>query len=165
MFIDKIKKICNENKRVAMFVDMDGTIVEYRIFNDDRQLIEIHEATLSDENPIIPIIENLKEINKIENIDLYILSLAKTIKIKEEKKRWLRKYMDFIKEENWIILTKENGEYDSDNRDYIKGRKMNEKSSQYDFFILLDDDHKILKNTMNILKENVKVFHISSALI
>lgn len=165
MFLDKIKSICNENKRVAMFIDMDGTIVEYRIFNNESQLIEIHETTLIDEKPIIPIIEILREINKIENIDLYILSLAKTRKIKEEKKIWLRKYVDFVKEENWIILSKENGEYDSYNRDSIKGEEMNEKLGQYDFLILLDDDHKILKNTMNILKENVKVFHISSALI
>ena len=31
-FLEKINKICRENKKVAMFIDMDGTIVEYLIY-------------------------------------------------------------------------------------------------------------------------------------
>lgn len=164
MFIDRIKEICKENKRSAMFIDMDGTIVEYRIFDGEKQIIEAHEQLLN-EKPITPILETLKEINKIENIDLYILSLAKTTKIKEEKKLWLRKYVGFIKEENWILLSKEEGEYNSENRNYIKGEKMKEKLSEYDKVILLDDDHKILKQANNDIGDNGFVFHISSALI
>ena len=126
MFLDKIKEICSKNKKVAMFIDMDGTILEYRIFAGESQVIKAHEELLN-EKPVTPIIEVLKEINKIDNIDLYILSLAKTTKIKEEKKVWLRKYVSFIKEENWILINKENGEYNSENRNYIKGEKIKEK--------------------------------------
>ncbi len=32
IFYNKIEKICKENKKVAMFIDMDGTIVEYTVF-------------------------------------------------------------------------------------------------------------------------------------
>ena len=31
-FYNTIKKICNEKSKVVMFIDMDGTIVEYLIY-------------------------------------------------------------------------------------------------------------------------------------
>ena len=112
MFIDTIKKICNEYNRVAIFIDMDGTIVEYKIYEGEKQLIEAHEDLLN-EKPVLPIIDILKEINEIQNIDLYILSLAKNTKIKEKKKEWLNKHVSFINASNWIIINKETGEYNS----------------------------------------------------
>ncbi len=41
--------------------------------------------------PIECIIETLKEINDIPNIDLYILTLAKSLKILKEKARMVKK--------------------------------------------------------------------------
>ena len=163
MFIDEIKKICSNNKKVAMFVDMDGTIVEYRVFLDDKKLLEAHKSFF-DEKPVMPIINILKNINDIENIDIYILSLSKSSKIKDEKKHWLEKYVPFIKEDKWIILDKEKGEYNSENRDFIKYEQMINKQDYYDYIILLDDDHKILKETKKRLKNNGEVFHVSSIL-
>ena len=141
MFIDEIKKICSNYNRVAFFIDMDGTIVEYKVFENENELVEAHKNLL-DEKPLLPIINILKEINKLPNIDLYILSLAKNTQIKEEKKQWLNKYASFIKPNNWIILNKE-----------------------YDYEILLDDDHKILKVAKQNLQKKGKVFHISSTLV
>mgnify|MGYP000626898601 FL=1 len=60
--------------------------------------------------PLKNVIDVLEEISKINNIEMYILSLSKTKKITEKKKIWLKKYVPFIKEENWIILTKEIGD-------------------------------------------------------
>lgn len=164
MFIDTIKDICSKNDRVAMFIDMDGTIVEFRIYDDEEQLIKAHE-NLINEKPVMPIINVLKEINKIENIDLYILSLSKKTKIKEEKIEWLSKYMSFIPKDNWIILDKELGEYNSENRNQVKYKQIEKKLKVYDYAILLDDDNKILKETKENLKNKGDVFHISSALI
>ena len=42
---------------------------------------------------------------------------------------------------------------------------MQEKLNEYDCMILLDDDHKILKETNKNLEGKGKVFHISSILI
>lgn len=164
MFIDLIKEICNRNKKVAMFIDMDGTIVEYKIYGNEESLIKAHENLLN-EKPVLPIIEILKEINKIENIDLYILSLSKRTKIKEEKEMWLNKYMNFIPSDKWIILDKEAGEYNSENRNYVKYEQIEKKLKEYDYAILLDDDHKILKHTKENLHDRGEVFHISSALV
>ena len=163
-FIEKVDRICRENKKVAMFIDMDGTIVEYVIYGSEKELINSKNNFLN-ANPIDIIIDKLRKINEIDNIDLHILTLAKTTRIEEEKKQWLKNNVGFIKGENWIIINKEKNEYNKENRDYIKAKKMEEKLNNYDAFIFLDDDHKILKTAKTKLNEKIHVFHISSALI
>ena len=103
--------------------------------------------------------------NEIENLDIYILTLSKSVIIEEEKRRWLEKYIPFIKKENYIILVREKGDYNNETRPYIKSKKMKEKLKDYNYVMLLDDEHKILKTTQKELKNNGEVFHISSALI
>ena len=82
--------------------------------------------------------------------------------IAEEKYKWLSKYASFIKRENWIVINKEKGEYSSENRNIIKTLKMQEKLNKYDHVILLDDDHKILKETVLMLNDKTHVYHVSS---
>ena len=164
IFFNKIKEICNENKKVAMFVDMDGTIVEYHVYRDNELTTSTKGKFLNGE-PLDVVLENLKKINEIENIDIYILSFSKSTIIVEEKKQWLKKYASFIKEENWIILNKEIGEYNKENRNFMKARKMQEKLKDYDCVVFLDDDHKILKQAQEDLGEKGYVFHVSSAII
>ena len=163
-FIDKVKEIKKENEKIAIFVDMDGTIAEYPVYQEEN-VAKAMEEEYSKIEPVNYIINILKELSKIDNIDLYILTLSKTIQISEEKIKWLKKYVNFIQEKNWIIITKELGEYNKENRDFIKALKMQEKLPIYDFEILLDDDHKVLKETQKLLGNKVKVFHISSAII
>ena len=97
-----------------MFIDMDGTIAEYTVFKEGTITNETKGVFLNSK-PIKIIIDELRKINDIENIDLYILTLAKSTIIVEEKKEWLRKYVDFIKESNWIIINKQKGEYSKEN--------------------------------------------------
>ena len=109
--------------------------------------------------------DKFKEISKINNIEMYILSLSKTKKITEKKKIWLKKYVPFIKEENWIILTKEIGEYSNENRNEIKGKNIELRQKDYDKSIMLDDEQVVLREAKKILNDKIEVFHISSALI
>ena len=115
--------------------------------------------------PVNYVIDILRKINEIPNVDVYILTLSRDRSITEEKKIWLNKYVNFIDEDKWIIVTKELGEYNKENRDTIKAEKMKEKLNKYNYEILLDDDHKILKETQKILGNNASVFHISAAII
>ena len=163
-FYNTIKEICESNEKVAMFIDMDGTIVEYPVFLEG-EITTNTKGKFINEKPLDLIIEKLRKINEINNIDLYILTLAKSNIIVEEKKIWLKKHVDFIKEENWIIVNKEKGEYNKENRNIIKVQKMKEKMNDYDCLILLDDDHKILKETKLELADKGHVYHISSAII
>lgn len=164
IFYNKIKEICAKNEKVAMFIDMDGTIVEYKVYKDGVLTTSTKGIFLNGE-PIKVVINNLKRISEIPNIDLYILTLSKSNIIVEEKKQWLKKYVDFIDENNWIIINKEAGEYNKENRNFIKSIKIQEKLSDYSCAVFLDDDHKILKQTQDDLGDKCHVFHLSSAII
>ena len=163
-FYNKIKKICNDHKRVALFVDMDGTIVEYEVYPSGFVTNKTENIFLN-AKPLNVVIDNLKSISRIHNLDIYILSLSRSNIIVQEKIQWLEKYVQFIKKENYIILNKEKGDYNSENREFIKSIKMKEKLELYDYVMLLDDEHKILKMTQQELKDKGEVFHISSAII
>ena len=162
-FVQRIADLCSENKRVAMFIDMDGTINEYIVFSENTVVKEMEDNYIYI-SPLSTVLKELEEIGNISNIDLYILSLSRTKNLTQIKKEWRKKYVSFISEENWIILTKENGDYTNENRDEIKAMKMQEYTD-YDHLILLDNDHGILKQTSNVLHNKVNVFHISSVFI
>ena len=163
-FVNEIKEICKKNKKVDMYIDMDGTIAEYHLYNPEEISRKMEEEYLKNE-PLKNVIDVLEEISKINNIELYILSLSKTKKITEKKKIWLKKYVPFIKEENWIILTKEIGEYSNENRNEIKGKNIELRQKDYDKSIMLDDEQVVLREAKKILNDKIEVFHISSALI
>ena len=163
-FVNEIKEICKKNKKVDMYIDMDGTIAEYHLYNREEISRKMEEEYLKNE-PLKNVIDVLEEISKINNIEMYILSLSKTKKITEKKKIWLKKYVPFIKEENWIILTKEIGEYSNENRNEIKGKNIELRQKDYDKSIMLDDEQVVLREAKKILNDKIEVFHISSALI
>ena len=163
-FVNEIKEICKKNKKVDMYIDMDGTIAEYHLYNPEEISRKMEEEYLKNE-PLKNVIDVLEEISKINNIEMYILSLSKTKKITEKKKIWLKKYVPFIKEENWIILTKEIGEYSKKNRNEIKGKNIELRQKDYDKSIMLDDEQVVLREAKKILNDKIEVFHISSALI
>ena len=163
-FVNEIKEICKKNKKVDMYIDMDGTIAEYHLYNPEEISRKMEEEYLKNE-PLKNVIDVLEEISKINNIEMYILSLSKTKKITEKKKIWLKKYVPFIKEENWIVLTKEIGEYSNENRNEIKGKNIELRQKDYDKSIMLDDEQVVLREAKKILNDKIEVFHISSALI
>lgn len=163
-FVNEIKEICKKNKKVDMYIDMDGTIAEYHLYNPEEISRKMEEEYLKNE-PLKNVIDVLEEISKINNIEMYILSLSKTKKITEKKKIWLKKYVPFIKEQNWIILTKEIGEYSNENRNEIKGKNIELRQKDYDKSIMLDDEQVVLREAKKILNDKIEVFHISSALI
>lgn len=163
-FVNEIKEISKKNKKVDMYIDMDGTIAEYHLYNPEEISRKMEEEYLKNE-PLKNVIDVLEEISKINNIEMYILSLSKTKKITEKKKIWLKKYVPFIKDENWIILTKEIGEYSNENRNEIKGKNIELRQKDYDKSIMLDDEQVVLREAKKILNDKIEVFHISSALI
>ena len=164
-FYNKIKTICCKYKKVAMFVDMDGTIVEY-IVHPFGSITTKSKGLFLNGKPIKSVINELEEISKIENLDLYILSMARSNIIVEEKKEWLKNNASFINEDRYIILNREAGDYGDDNRNIIKAKKIQEKlENDYDYAIFLDDDHKVIHKAQELLKDKCEVFHISSALV
>lgn len=164
-FYNRVKKICKEYKKVAMFVDMDGTIVEYILYPDGVITTESRGLFLKS-RPLNIIIDELRKISNIENLDMYILSMARSYIIVEEKKEWLKKYVDFINEKNWIIINREAGDYNDETRNYVKSERIQEKlNDAYDHAIFLDDDHKVLHGAVNSLRNDCDIFHVTSVLL
>ena len=60
-FYNRISEICKNHKKVALFVDMDGTIVEYRVFPENFVTTETKEVFLNAE-PLEVILKNLEKI-------------------------------------------------------------------------------------------------------
>ena len=164
MFYERIKEICNKYKKVAMFIDMDGTIVEYIIYPDGKITTEAKGLFINNK-PVKIVIDELRKINNIENLDLYILTMSRSYIVADEKKEWLKKYVNFIDEKNWIIINRQAGDYNDENRSRIKAEKIQEKLKEYEHAIFLDDDHNVLHGAVKILKDKCDVFHISSAII
>ena len=135
-FMEKIKQISKGNEKIAIFVDMDGTIAVYNVYQDESVSKKMEDEYLKVE-PVNYVINVLEQLDKLENVDIYILTLSRTLKITEQKKEWLRKNVPFVKENNWIIITKEINEYSKENRDIVKAEKMNEKCNEYNKLILL----------------------------
>ena len=164
-FYNRVKELCSKYEKVAMFVDMDGTIVEYVLYSDG-VINTKSKGLFINKKPLKIVIDELEKINKIENLDLFILSMARSYIIVDEKKEWLRKYASFIKEENWIIINREAGDYNDETRSRIKAEKILEKlASGYEHAIFLDDDHQVLHGATKILKDKCDIFHVSSVLI
>lgn len=89
-FTQRIMDLCNENKRVAMFIDMDGTINEYVVFSEDTVVKEMEDNYLNI-NSLPTALRDLEKISNISNIDLYILSLSRTKSLTQIKKRMAKK--------------------------------------------------------------------------
>ena len=164
-FYEKVEKICNKYEKVAMFVDMDGTIVEYVIYPEG-MINKKKKGLFANNEPIKIIIDELEKINKIKNLDIYILSMARSYIIVEEKKKWLKKHVNFIDEKNYIIINREAGDYNDETRERIKAEKIQEKlDNYYNHAIFLDDDHQIIHGARKMLKDNCDIFHISSVIV
>ena len=138
------------NKKIKLFVDMDGVIVDYEVGNISRYDIK---------RPLTTSLNKLEEISKYNNIDLFILSISKTDLGLKEKNIWLDKYAPFFKLENRIIISKEhtNGEPSKKLKsDYLK-------TVEGEVIILIDDDPSILKEVSNnnknvyLLKDTVLI--------
>ena len=65
-FVNEIKEICKKNKKVDMYIDMDGTIAEYHLYNPEEISRKMEEEYLKNE-PLKNVIDVL------EYRDVYII--------------------------------------------------------------------------------------------
>ena len=71
-FIEKVKKTCQENQKVAMFIDMDGTIAVYNVYPEDK-VAEKMEEDYDNAEPLKDIIKTLEKISLSINLTLVLL--------------------------------------------------------------------------------------------
>lgn len=156
--LEEIKKIVkNNSKKIAIFIDMDGVVADYR-FGEGENIKSNKPGLYLNKRPIHTTINNLKKIDDEISCKMFILSSCLFKEQAEEKDLWLTKYMPFIKKENKIFVLSENFE----SRKELKITKIKEKlnSNECELAILIDDTHDILFLALSELKEKVIPFHV-----
>lgn len=145
-FYNKIKEIDGIKN---IYVDMDGVIAEYDVdkpYNFDKK------------RPIMNNIKVIEEVSKMEDVNVYILSICKKDSQIIEKNEWLDKYAPYFKKENRNILSKETYK-DTSSKD-LKYNYL--KQHLKDNTILVDDDNQILKYLKEKLDDKIILFQDSS---
>ena len=128
---DYIKQF--KNKRIKIYVDMDGVIADF----DDGNASEYDKK-----RPLLTNIEALREVSKNKNVEMFILSITRMTIGREEKNRWLDKYVEFIKVENRFIISREEHNFMPSKtlkKKFIKNIKRDES-----IIIVIDDDPAII---------------------
>ena len=141
-FYNLIKEMLVE-QNIDLFVDMDGVIASY----DFGKPLDFKKK-----RPLYSNIKILEEVSKLDGLNLYILSVCRKNYQIEEKNEWLDKYAPFFKEENRIILSKENTPDVTSpllKLNFLKEFKSNNK------VVLVDDDNNILSIISKSLKNVV----------
>ena len=118
-FIEKMNELYKENKELNIFLDMDGTVVEY-IFDLEESFAQ--EGGYVKKQPIRPVIEKINEIkNTFPDAKIKILSCSRNHRMTKEKNEWLDKNIPYIQKENRIFLEKEDNKYEDEDRSKVKG--------------------------------------------
>ena len=85
-----------------LFIDMDGVLAEYKWSGTGEEWNEGHFLSL---NPQLSIVEAIRELSGMEEIELYILStlLPDSNYCKAEKMAWLIRWLPEIPNDRWIF--------------------------------------------------------------
>ena len=128
---DYIKQF--KNKKIKIYVDMDGVIAYY----------DVGKACEYDKKrPLLTNIEALREVSKDKNVEMFILSITRMTIGRDEKNRWLDKYVEFIKVENRFIISREEHNFMPSKtlkKKFVKNIKRDES-----IIIVIDDDPAII---------------------
>ncbi len=158
-----IEELKNQNKRIRMFVDMDGTIIE-NVYNLEKSYEQ--KGGYLKKRPITPIIDVINLVKeRYEDIEVNILSCAMTNNMVQEKNEWINIHMPNIKYENRIFLIKENGDFSEDTIRFVKSEYIKANLQENEIAILIDDSNVILNESKKLLGSKVVPLHVTSLLI
>jgi hypothetical protein len=158
VILEKIAKE-NENKKIGIFVDMDGVIADYN-FGDVHDIKNNVSGIYLNKRPINTVIEILKRVARNYNFEMYILSSCLFDEQGKEKDKWLDLNAPFFPKKNRIFTIADT--YGDRNR--LKIKKIEEKisSGEIDFSILIEDTHEILFLGKRILRNKIVPIHVIS---
>jgi len=142
MYIDDVLEQY-KNKKIRLFVDMDGVIADYDVglaFDFDKK------------RPLKSNIKKLKEIAENPNIEMNILSVTRYDRGFEEKNVWLDKYAPFFEKKHRNIISRESNEFEKSSilkANFLKDVKRNK------IIIVIDDDPIVLKRIRKLNEDVV----------
>ena len=120
--------------KIRLFVDMDGVIADYDVG---------FPSGYDQKRPLVSNISKLEEISKMDNIELFILSISRMHEGIEQKNNWLDRYAPFFKKENRVIIAREDNNFE--HSDILKQNYVQNIQRDESKIILIDDDPAVLK--------------------
>ena len=133
------------NKKINLYVDMDGVIADY-VFGEP--------SNYHKKRPLYTSINKLEEISKMENVELHIFSATRKTEGIEQKHIWLDKFAPFFKKENRVIISREENNYAKSST--LKALYMKNLERDGSIIIIIDDDPQNLRE-INTASEDVIV--------
>ncbi|MDO5568981.1 MAG: hypothetical protein Q4G04_02555 [bacterium] len=161
--IEEIKKktINYNSNEIAIFIDMDGVVADYR-FGEGDNIKNNKPGVYLNKRPINTTISIVKEIKQELNCEIYILSSCFYKEQSIEKSMWIDKYMPFINEKNRIFTIADNFESRKMLKiDAIKSKMISNKLKKA---IFIDDTHDILFLAIKELGDKIIPFHVITLL-
>ena len=122
-----------KNKRIKIYVDMDGVIVDFDVGN---------ASEYDKKRPLLTNIDILREVAKNENVEMFILSITRLTIGREEKNIWLDKYVEFIKPENRYIISREENNFLPSKK--LKKNFIKKIARDDSVIVIIDDDPAII---------------------
>jgi hypothetical protein len=134
---DELKKF--ENKKIRLYVDMDGVVADYEVGV---------AANYDQKRPLFSNLGKLEKLSHEPNIELNILSVTRMNEGIVQKNFWLDKYAPFFEKDRRNILSREqfNLEKDAITLKYEFLRDLPRDDSQ---IVFIDDDPAILRKLNN----------------
>lgn len=132
-----------ENKKIRLFIDMDGVIADY----------VVGDLNYSNKRPLTSSIKKIEEVSKMENVEVFILSVSRTDKGVNQKINWLNVHVPFIKKENRVIISRETNNFNESYK--LKTHFLKNLKRDDGVIIVIDDDPKILKDIAKNCKDIV----------
>ena len=131
-FMNEINKY--KDKNIKLYVDMDGCIVDYEVNN---------AKDYDKKRPLFNNIKLLEQAYKLDNVEIFILSITRYNPGFEEKHKWLDEYVPFIDKDHRIIISREANNMTKS--PVLKSKYMKQFKDSKDTIILIDDDPRILE--------------------
>lgn len=132
------------NKKIKIFVDMDGVIADYDVGKP---------KDYDKKRPLYDSIKKLEIINEMSNVELFIFSATRMTEGFNQKQEWLDKYAPFFKKENRIIISRE--ENNMEESSILKANYLKEYKRDDSIIIVIDDDPRNLKEIKKINEDIV----------
>ena len=124
-----------KDKKIKLFVDMDGVIADY-VFDNAKDYDK--------KRPLYASIRKLESVSKMPNIEMFILSATRKNEGIDQKHWWLDNYAPFFKKENRIIISREAN--DMIETSLLKATYLKEYKRDDSIIMIIDDDPKNLKD-------------------
>ena len=153
------KKFLNQfgDKKIDIYVDMDGVVADIEMLNFEKHKND--EDVYLNKRPVQSVINVLEEVSHLDNVDIYILSVARKENQIQGKIKWLKKYMDFISLSHINIIPREGNDFKHASE--LKSSFLKNNIDKEAVNISIDDSHNVL-NEVYALKLDIIPLHISS---